>query len=46
MDDSDKLLINDLINIAWNAGAVKSAQMGGRLEQLRAKLKPEEKKAE
>lgn len=47
----DDGLINDLINIAWAAGAVKNPQMGGRLEQLRAKLGPqpepkEEKKSE
>lgn len=36
----DLLLINDLINICWQAGAVKSPQMAGQLEQLRGKLAP------
>lgn len=31
-------LIHDLITIAWQAGAVKSPQMGQGLEQLRAKV--------
>ena len=31
-------LIHDLIQIAWQAGAVKSPQMGGALEQLRGKV--------
>lgn len=48
----DDLLINDLVNIAWQVGAVKSPQMAQRIEQLRAKLAPppppktEEKKPE
>lgn len=43
LNEQDKALVNDLINIAWAAGAVKNPQMGARLEQLRAKLgeKPE-----
>jgi hypothetical protein len=41
--DQDKLLINDLINIAWQAGAVKAPQMAQAVETLRAKLqKPKE----
>jgi hypothetical protein len=41
--DQDKLLIGDLINIAWASGAVKNPQMGAMVEQLRAKLqKPKE----
>ena len=43
--DQDKALINDLINIAWGAGAIKNPQMAQVVETLRAKLK-EEKKAE
>ena len=43
--DQDKLLINDLINIAWSAGAIKSPQMAQTVEDLRRRLK-EEKKAE
>ena len=45
LTDNDKALINDLINIAWGCGAVKSPQMAQTVETLRGKLK-EEKKAE
>ena len=38
--DQDKALINDLVNIAWQAGAVKSPQMAQMLEMLRMKLQP------
>lgn len=44
----DKALINDLVNIAWQAGAVKSPNMAQALENLRGKIlakpapKPEE----
>lgn len=34
----DKAMINDLVNIAWQAGAVKTPQMAQMLEMLRAKL--------
>ena len=34
----DWQLINDLINICWQAGAVKAPQMGQALEQLRGKV--------
>lgn len=37
----DLLLIGDLINIAWQAGAVKNPQMGGLIEQLRGKVAKE-----
>ena len=40
-------LINDLINIAWAAGAVKAPRQAQQLEDLRAKLmKPKEEKPE
>jgi hypothetical protein len=46
LNDQDKLLVSDLINIAWAAGAVKNPQMAQMVENLRAKLakKPEAKK--
>jgi hypothetical protein len=34
----DFRLMNDLINIAWQAGVVKSPQMGQGLELLRQKV--------
>ena len=34
----DDALINDLINIAWSAGAVKAPRQAQQLEDLRAKL--------
>jgi hypothetical protein len=48
LTDRDKAFINDLINIAWQAGAVKAPQMGQQLEELRAKIlkKPEPPKKE
>lgn len=44
LSDQDRALINDLINICWQAGAVKAPQMGQQLEMLRAKIlaKPKE----
>jgi hypothetical protein len=43
LSDQDKALINDLINIAWQAGAVKAPQMAQTIEVLRQKLqKPKE----
>ena len=36
----DLLLINDLINICWQSGAVKSPQMAQQIEMLRVKLQP------
>lgn len=42
-NDEDRGLINDLVNIAWQSGAVKSPQMGQRLEMLRMKLQPKPK---
>jgi hypothetical protein len=36
--NQDRALINDLINIAWQSGAVKSPQTGAQLEQLRKKF--------
>ncbi len=36
--DQDKALINDLVNIAWQAGAVKNPQMAQMVETLRQKL--------
>lgn len=43
LSDMDKGLINDLINVAWAAGAVKNPQMAQAVEQLRQKLqKPKE----
>ena len=36
--DQDKVLVNDLINIAWAAGAVKNPQMAQTVENLRMKL--------
>lgn len=46
LSDQDKALINDLVNIAWQSGAVKAPQMAQALENLRAKVlaKPEPKK--
>lgn len=48
----DLKLMNDLINITWQSGAVKAPQMGQALENLRGKVlaklepikPPEEKK--
>lgn len=34
----DWALIHDLINLAWQAGAVKSPQMAQGVEQLRSKV--------
>lgn len=44
LTDMDRGLINDLINVAWAAGAVKNPQMAQAVETLRAKLqaKPKE----
>ena len=39
----DRGLINDLINVAWAAGAVKNPQMAQAVENLRAKLQPKPK---
>lgn len=45
LTERDKGLINDLVNIAWAAGAVKNPQMAQAVEDLRAKiLKPKEEK--
>lgn len=43
LSDRDKALINDLVNIAWQAGAVKAPQMAQAIEDLRARIlaKPE-----
>lgn len=47
LTDQDKALINDLCNIAWQAGAVKAPQMAQALENLRAKVlaKPKQEEA-
>jgi hypothetical protein len=44
LSDNDKALINDLINIAWQSGALKSPQVAQAVEQLRARIlaKPNE----
>lgn len=36
--EQDKGLINDLCNVAWQSGAVKSPQMAQAIEMLRMKL--------
>ena len=43
LSEQDRLLVADLINIAWASGAVKNPQMAQMVENLRAKLakKPE-----
>lgn len=48
LTDRDKAILNDLINIAWQAGAIKAPQMAQEVEQIRAKLlaKPEVKAQE
>ena len=38
LSDNDRALINDLVNIAWQAGALKSPQTAQAVEQLRAKI--------
>lgn len=43
LSDKDRVLINDLITIAWQAGAIKAPQQAQEVENLRAKiLKKEE----
>lgn len=46
LEEKDKLLINDLINIAWATGNVKAPQMAQTVEDLRRKIlaKEEDKK--
>lgn len=44
LTDIEKALISDLINVAWQAGAVKAPQMAQALEDLRAKLVKKEGK--
>jgi hypothetical protein len=48
LNEQDKALVSDLINVAWSSGAVKNPQMAQLIENLRAKLakKPEAKKEE
>lgn len=43
MTEQDKAIINDLINIAWSAGAIKNPQMAQTVEDLRRRLKEEKK---
>ncbi len=38
LNDQDRGLINDLCNVAWQSGAVKSPQMAQAIEMLRMKL--------
>lgn len=38
LTDKDKALINDLCNIAWQAGAIKGPSQAQSLEDLRAKI--------
>jgi hypothetical protein len=38
LTEQEGSLVRDLINIAWQSGAVKSPQVGMMLEQLRTKL--------
>jgi DNA-binding winged helix-turn-helix (wHTH) protein len=43
LNEQDKALVSDLINVAWSSGAVKNPQMAQLVENLRAKLqKPKE----
>jgi len=44
LNDRDRAILNDLINIAWLKGAVTSPQMAQELEILRAKITTKEKK--
>ena len=47
LTDKDKLLINSLIDIAWQAGAVKAPRLAQEIEDLRRKvMQPEEDKKE
>ena len=48
LTEKDKAIINDLVNIAWQSGALRSPQMATDVEQLRAKImkKEELKKVE
>ncbi len=43
LTNQDRATLNDVINICWQAGAVKNPQMGQQLEILRVKIlaKPE-----
>ena len=42
-----RVLINDLVNIAWSAGAIKGPQMAQEVEDLRRViLEPLQEKAE
>jgi len=38
LSDNDKGLINSLIDIAWQSGAVKAPQMAQAVEMLRNKI--------
>jgi hypothetical protein len=38
LNEQEKALVLDLINIAWQAGAVKSPQVAALVEQLRSRL--------
>lgn len=50
LSDKEKGIFNDLVNIAWQAGAIKAPQMAQEVENLRAKVlakpapEPEKKK--
>lgn len=45
LEDKDRALINSLIDIAWQAGAVKAPRLAQEIEDLRMKiLKKEEPK--
>ena len=46
LTDKDKAIINDLVTIAWSAGAVKSPQQANEVEQLRHKLLAKEEPKE
>lgn len=38
LSDKDRQLINNLIDIAWQAGACRAPQMAREIENLRAKI--------
>lgn len=44
--DREKKIIVDLVNIAWQAGAVRSEEQASELKGIKLKAQTEEKKAE
>lgn len=38
LSDKEKALVNDLVNIAWQAGAIKDPKTAQEVESLRAKI--------